>query len=138
MGSTPVIGDPNAKALFHLGHILLNSLLYALPQRRLLGYATCYVIWVVISPLIDHAPRIFGENLSVILNAQKSAADLSKKHVAILFHTVREAIASKSIEDYWIKGKYNQSDIMTKKIPCAPFKSHCDFIYWRANFHLLQ
>ena len=40
---------------------------------------------------------IFGENLSVILNTQSPATDLSKKHVAISFHIVRKAVASGSI-----------------------------------------
>ena len=44
--------------------------------------------------------RIFGENLSVILNAQNPAADLSKTHVAIYFHIVREAVAAGIIEPY--------------------------------------
>lgn len=48
---------------------------------------------------------VFGDNLSVILNAQKPAADLSKKHVAISFHVVREAFAGGIIAPYWIKGQ---------------------------------
>ena len=59
--------------------------------------------------------RIFGDNLSVILNAQKPAADLSKKHVEFFFHIVREAVVAGSIEPYWLKGAFNTSDIMTKK-----------------------
>mmetsp|Transcript_30752 Transcript_30752/g.36558 ORF Transcript_30752/g.36558 Transcript_30752/m.36558 type:complete len:126 (-) Transcript_30752:187-564(-) len=45
--------------------------------------------------------RIFGDNLSVIQNAQNPAADLSKKHLAISFHVVREAIAAHIVEAYW-------------------------------------
>ena len=45
--------------------------------------------------------RIFGDNLSVILkNAQNSAVDLSKKHVAISFHVVCEAIAAGITTEY--------------------------------------
>ena len=80
--------------------------------------------------------RIFGDNLSVILNSQNPAADLSKKHVAISFHVVREAVAAGIIEPYWLKGKYNTPDIMTKQIPVTEFKIHCDYIYWRPDFHL--
>jgi hypothetical protein len=80
--------------------------------------------------------RIFGDNLSVIQNAQNPAADISKKHVAISFHVVREAIAAGIIEPYWLKGKWNLSDIMTKQIPKTEFKGHCDFIFWRPNFHI--
>ena len=80
--------------------------------------------------------RIFGDNLSVILNAQNPAADLSKKHVAISFHVVKEAVAAGIIEPYWLKGKYNTPDIMTKQIPVTEFRIHCDHIYWRPDFHL--
>ena len=80
----------------------------------------------------------FGNNLSVILNTQSPTVDLNKKHVTISFHTVCEAIASKTIVAYWLNGAYNLSDIMTKQISRTPFKSHYDLIYWRTKFHLLQ
>ena len=57
---------------------------------------------------------IVGDNLSVILNTQNPAADLSKKHAAISFHVVREAIADGITTAYWLKGPWNLSDIMTK------------------------
>ena len=66
--------------------------------------------------------RIFGDNLSVILNAKSPTADLSKTHVSISFHTVRETISSKNIVAYWSKGIYNLSAIMTKQISRTPFK----------------
>ena len=40
-----------------------------------------------------HLSKLFGDNPGVLLNAQNPEADLSKKHVAIVFHVVREAIA---------------------------------------------
>jgi len=80
--------------------------------------------------------KVFGDNLSVIQNAQNPAADLSKKHVAISYHVVREAIAAGIIEAYWLKGEHNLSDIMTKQIPTSPFKTHTDYIYYRPDFHL--
>ena len=40
------------------------------------------------------------------------------------------------VEAYWLKGEYNTSDIMTKQIPTAPFRTHCDYIYWRPHFHV--
>jgi hypothetical protein len=79
---------------------------------------------------------VFGDNLSVIQNSQNPEADLSKKHVAISFHVVREAIAAGIICPYWLKGKYNLSDIMTKQIPKPEFVKHTDFIFWRPNFHI--
>ena len=80
--------------------------------------------------------KVFGDNLSVIQNSQNPAADLSKKHVAISFHVVREAIAAGIIEPYWLHGVWNLSDIMTKQIPKSEFVKHCDYIFWRPDFHL--
>ena len=80
--------------------------------------------------------KVFGDNLSVIQNSQNPAADLSKKHVAISFHVVREAIAAGVIEPYWLQGEYNQSDILTKQIPRVDFRFHCKFLFWHPDFHL--
>jgi len=56
--------------------------------------------------------KSFGYNFSVIQNSQYPAADLSKKHVAISFDVIREAITAGIIEPYWLKGKWNLSYIM--------------------------
>ena len=55
--------------------------------------------------------KVFNDNFSVVQNSQNPAADLSKKHVAISFHVVREAVAAGIIEPYWISGGFNMSDI---------------------------
>ena len=80
--------------------------------------------------------RLFGDNLSVILNAQNPEADLSKKHVAISFHMVREAIAAGIIATFWLKGRWNLADIMTKQIPRVDFQTHLKYIFWKPGFHL--
>ena len=73
--------------------------------------------------------KIFGDNLSVILSASNPGHDLSKKHVAISFHVVREAIAAGIIEPYWLRGENNMSDIMTKQIPRDEFLRHLKYVY---------
>ena len=80
--------------------------------------------------------KLFGDNFSVIQQAANPAADLSKKWVSLSFHYVREAIAAQIVEPYWFKGQYNLSDIMTKQLPKPQFRSHCDYIFWRPNFHI--
>ena len=79
---------------------------------------------------------LFGDNLSAIQNAKNSGADLLKKHVAISFHVFREAVAAGIVAPYWLKGRWNLSDIMTKQIPRTAFKKHCDYIYECPEFHL--
>ena len=67
--------------------------------------------------------HIFGDGLSVILNAQNPAADLSKKHVFILCYVVREVVAAGIIKPYWLKRKLNKSDSMSEKIPQVNLRS---------------
>ena len=79
---------------------------------------------------------IFDDNLSVILHTQSLATVLSKKHIAISFHIVREAVVAGIIESYWLKGTFNTSDIMTKQIPRPNFKEHVDYIHWCPDFQI--
>ena len=83
-----------------------------------------------------HPSKLFGDNLGVLLSTQNPEADLSKKHVAIAFHAVREAIAAGVISPYWLKGQRNSADILTKQLPRPSFRSHCDFMFWRPDFHI--
>lgn len=82
-----------------------------------------------------HATKLFGDNLGVLMSTQNPEADLSKKHVAIAFHVVREAIAAGVVSPYWLKGQWNPADILTKQLPRPSFRTHCDFLFWRPNFH---
>ena len=79
---------------------------------------------------------LFGDNFSVIQNARDFEADLKKKHVAISFHTVREAVAAGVVEPVWLKGKWNISDIMTKQISGTEANGHNDTIFFRPDFHI--
>ena len=80
-------------------------------------------------------PR-FGDNLSVIFNAQNTTADLSKRYVEISFRVVRQSAAASIIERYWLKGALHTYGIMTNKIPRTKFKEHVDCIYWHTDFHI--
>lgn len=75
--------------------------------------------------------------MSDIESASNLQADISKKHVAISFHVVREAIAARFIKAYWLLGEHNMSDIMTKQIPRTEFVKHCKHIFWSVQLHIL-
>ena len=45
--------------------------------------------------------KIFGDNFCVIQSASNPKTDLSKKHIALSFHFVREAIAAGIVLPYW-------------------------------------
>ena len=51
---------------------------------------------------LDGPTLLFGDNLGVVQQASFVDADLSKNHVAISYHLVREAIAAGIILPYWV------------------------------------
>jgi hypothetical protein len=57
---------------------------------------------------------MFGDNQSVITNSTLPHSQLNKRHIALSYHKVREAIASKMVGFFKISGKINPSDIMSK------------------------
>ena len=77
---------------------------------------------------------LLGDNLSVIQNASNPEADIKKKHVAISFHVVREAIAAGIVAPLWLQGKYNTSDILTKQMGGPQFRSLVDTVFWLPGF----
>ena len=77
---------------------------------------------------------LYGDNLGVIQNASNKDAEIRKKHVSISFHFVREAIASGALVPFWLKGKNNVSDIMTKQIGGPEFRELVDVLFWQPKF----
>ena len=80
--------------------------------------------------------NIFNDNFAVVNQACDADAELHKKHVAISFHVVREAIASGAIRPLWVKGQWNVADIFTKQIGSTEYLGHCDYIFYKPQFHL--
>ena len=78
--------------------------------------------------------NLFGDNLGVIQNAINVDAELKKKHVSIPFYAVCKAIAAGILTPYWLKGKNNISDIMTKQIGSSEFLLHVATLFWKPNF----
>ena len=60
-------------------------------------------------------------------------ADIKKKHVAISFHVVGEAIAAGIILPHWLSGDSNVSDIMTKQVNGPQFCDLVDTVYWQPS-----
>ena len=112
-----------------------SALRTATKESQSIRYMMRYLVYNV--PSYGSCPtRIFDDNLSVILNAQNPAADLSKKYVAISFSYCAWRCRGWTIEPYWLKDTFNKSDITTKQIPRPDFKEHVDYIYWRPNSHI--
>ena len=57
---------------------------------------------------------MFGENDSVINSTMTPSGKIHKRHVALSFHRVREAIAAKIISYQFINSEINPADILSK------------------------
>jgi hypothetical protein len=57
---------------------------------------------------------VFGDNESVVNSSSILHSKLHKRHTALSFHHVREAVAAKIIGFYFIEGKNNPADILSK------------------------
>ena len=57
---------------------------------------------------------MFGDNQAVVNNSAIPHSCLNKRHNALSYHRVREAIAGKIVNYYWISGKENPADIVSK------------------------
>ena len=57
---------------------------------------------------------VFGDNQSVITNSTIPQSQLQKRHAALSYHRVREAIAADIFQLYHINGDENPSDVLSK------------------------
>jgi hypothetical protein len=62
---------------------------------------------------------MFGDNLAVVNSASIPEDTLKKRHNALSYHRVREAIAAKVLKFHHISGKENPADVLTKFLPSA-------------------
>ena len=65
---------------------------------------------------IEGPTIMFGDNQSVVMNCSLSTSTLKKKHNAIAYHRVREAVAAGVINLVHVSTKDNIADIMTKPL----------------------
>jgi hypothetical protein len=56
---------------------------------------------------------MLGDNMSVVLNTSVPSSVLKKKHNAIAYHRVREAIAAKVTSLVYIMSEENVSGVLT-------------------------
>ena len=63
---------------------------------------------------VNEKSYMFGDNKSVVDSSVKIHAKLHKRHNALSFHRVREAIASGFVTFHHVPGKVNPADILSK------------------------
>ena len=66
---------------------------------------------------IDGPTNVFCDNESVFKNVTRPESTLKKRHNAIAYHRVREAVASGIIRIAWEDGRFNLADVLTKLMP---------------------
>jgi hypothetical protein len=64
---------------------------------------------------LDGPALILGDDMSVVLNTTVPSSVLKKKHNAIVYHCVREAIAARILRFANIKSGENVSDLLTNQ-----------------------
>jgi hypothetical protein len=70
---------------------------------------------------LDGPSWMFGDNKSVITSSTIPHSSLNKRHNALSYHRVREAISANIIYFLHVEGKYNPSDIVTKFLSWSKF-----------------
>lgn len=70
---------------------------------------------------INGPSMMLGDNNSVILNTTLPSSMLKKKHNAVSYHRVREAIAARIIMFVHIPSEENLADVLTKPLPGVVF-----------------
>jgi hypothetical protein len=63
---------------------------------------------------VNKKSYMFGDNQAVVTNSSIPHSSLNKRHNALAYHCVREMIAAKILGYYWIDGKKNPADIVSK------------------------
>ena len=73
---------------------------------------------------IEGPSHVMCDNKSVVLTSTLPSSTLKKKHNAIAYHRVREAVAAKIMNVRHIDGKDNIADILTKATDGPTFRRH--------------
>ena len=83
---------------------------------------------------IRRSTYLFGDNESVVNSSSVPQARLHKRHAALSFHRVREAIAAGIIKFIHIPGKINPADILSKAWACATvWPVLRPLLFWRGD-----
>jgi hypothetical protein len=70
---------------------------------------------------VEEAMNLFVDNQSVVLNAATPTSVLKKKHNAIAYHKVREAVAENIVRISKVAGSKNLADLFTKPLVKGDF-----------------
>ncbi len=79
---------------------------------------------------IDGPANVFCDNKSVVTNATVLTSTLKKKHNAIAYHRVREAVAAQTLQIAKVHTSENLADLLTKPLSGLHLKNLIQKILW--------
>jgi len=79
---------------------------------------------------IDGAANVFCDNNSVVINASIPTSTLKKKHNAIAYHRVREAVAAGLLRIAKVQSSENLADLLTKSLSGSALRNLIQKILW--------
>jgi hypothetical protein len=83
---------------------------------------------------IDGPTWLFGDNQSVITSSTIPSSKLNKRHNALSYHRVREAVAFKVLFFQYIKSEDNPSDLMSKLMGRTKFWQIVEpLLFWKGE-----
>jgi hypothetical protein len=127
INSAPIIWYSKAQATVETS--TFGSEFIALKIASELNDVMCYKLWMLGIP-IEGPTNVFCDNQSVITNSTVPDSVLRKKHNAIAYHRVREAVAAEVIRIAYVHSKSNNADILTKPLSGANLRAMITNILW--------
>jgi hypothetical protein len=86
---------------------------------------------------VEGRAYMFGDNESVITSSTIPHSSLSKRHNALSYHRVREAIAAGILWFYHIGGKSNPADVLSKHCGYPQLWPHVQpLLFWMGSPHV--
>jgi hypothetical protein len=83
---------------------------------------------------LDGPAWMFGDNESVVTSSTIPHSILMKRHNALAYHRVREAIAAKILFFLHISGNQNPADVLTKFLPYPVFWPLIEpILFWKGD-----
>jgi hypothetical protein len=75
---------------------------------------------------LDRPAWMFGDNRSVITSSTIPASKLNKRHNALSYHKVREAVCAGVLNFVYLESKHNPADVLTKFLGGDKFRRHIE------------
>jgi hypothetical protein len=124
VGSTPVLWHSKREGCITTSTYCVEFI----SMRTAVEEATsiCYILQCLGVP-VTRPTELYGNNFGVIQSAEILEGKLKKKHIAISYHYVREAIASQIVNAHWCKSFENFPIYVQKRW------GRISFMIWSAN-----